>query len=197
MKMYIKLGFTLLAFCVVATGILAYVNSLTLPKIEAIKIKQANDTRELLIPNSSFTEVTGEVPYYIAKDKNTSEVKGYTFMAEKVGYSGPVKTMAAVDKDFKLLCIQVLDQSETPGLGANCVKENFSSQFKGKTSDQLIVDKDGGKLPNAIVAMTGATITSRTVTGSLKNQIEKLKQAVGLAASEKDPAADISREVTP
>jgi len=178
MKLYLKLGLILLAFSVIATGILAYVNSLTLPKIEAIKIKQANDTRELLIPNSTFEEVKGALPYYIARDKNTGEVKGYTFMAEKVGYSGPVKTMAAVDKDFRLLSIQVLEQTETPGLGANCAKESFSGQFKGKTADQLIVDKDGGKLPNAIAAMTGATITTRAVTGSLREQIGKIKDAV-------------------
>jgi electron transport complex protein RnfG len=198
MKMYLKLGLILLAFCVIATGILAYVNSLTSPKIKALKEKQENDTRAKLIPNCTFVEVKGEPSYYIAKDQTTGEIKGYTFMAQKIGYSGPVKTMAAMDKDFKLISIQVLDQSETPGLGANCVKENFSGQFKGKAAGQLVVDKDGGKLPNAIVAMTGATITTRAVTASLREQLGNIRKAVEAASPDPNPATQTtSVEVTP
>jgi len=43
----------------------------------------------------------------------------------------------------------------------------------------LLVDKDGGVPPdNGIKALTGATITSRAVTKSLKEQIELLQKDV-------------------
>lgn len=174
MKMFVKLGLTLLAFCIVATALLAYVNSLTKPKIEALKIKEAQEAREKLIPEADFEEVKGALDYYIARDKSTKQIKGYTFTAAKAGYSGAVKTMAAVDTTFTIINIDVIQQTETPGLGTNATKPYFTGQFTGKTLEQLAVDKDGG----AIKALTGATITSRAITGSLKEQIDLLKQDI-------------------
>ena len=178
MKIYLQLGLILLAFCVVATALLAYVNTLTEPQIKKIKSREAEETRRELIPNSNFEEVNGEITYYIAKDKKTGEAKGYVFTAEKNGYNGAVKTMAALDKDFKIIAIKVTEQTETPGLGTNSTQPKFTDQFKGKTSEQLIVDKDGGVPPNCIKAITGATITTRAVTNSLKEAIETLKKQV-------------------
>jgi len=178
MKMFIQLGLILLAFCMVATALLAYVNSFTKPRIEAIKLKEAADARNELIPDSDFEEISGEMTYYIARDKNTKEIKGYTFTAEQIGYGGPVKTMAAVDKDYKIISIKVIQQTETPGLGTNATNPKFTDQFKGKTPDQLTVDKDGGVPPNAIKALTGATITTRAVANAVKASIEKLKASV-------------------
>jgi len=178
MKLFLQLGLILLGFCVVATALLAYVNTLTLPKIEAIKIKEAEDARNELIPNSTFEEVSGDLTYYLAKDKTSGEIKGYTFTAEKNGYGGAVKTMAAVDKDFKVISIKVIQQTETPGLGTNSTQPKFTDQFKGKSPEQLIVDKDGGVPPNAIKALTGATITTRAVVNSLRETIQKLKDKI-------------------
>jgi len=179
MKFYLQLGLILLAFCVVATALLAYVNSVTKPKIDAIKVKEAEEARNVLIPNAVFEEVQGSLDYFIARDKDTKALKGYTFTAEKFGYSSAVKTMAAVDSSFKIIAIQVVSQSETPGLGTNCTTPAFMEQFKGKSIAQLLVDKDGGVPPdNGIKALTGATITSRAVTKSLKEQIELLQKDV-------------------
>ncbi len=178
MKIYLQLGLILLAFCVVATALLAYVNTLTRPQIEKIKTLEAEATRRELIPDSDFEEVNGEITYYIAKDSKTGEVKGYVFTAQKNGYNGAVKTMAALNKDFQIIAIKVIEQTETPGLGTNSTQPKFTDQFKGKTSEQLIVDKDGGVPPNCIKAITGATITTRAVTNSLKVSIETLKKQV-------------------
>ena len=178
MKIYLQLGLILLAFCVVATALLAYVNTLTSPQIQKIKTLEAEATRRELIPDSDFEEVNGEITYYIAKDNKTGEVKGYVFTAQKNGYNGAVKTMAALNKDFQIIAIKVIEQTETPGLGTNSTQPKFTDQFKGKTSEQLIVDKDGGVPPNCIKAITGATITTRAVTNSLKEAIETLKKQV-------------------
>jgi len=171
MKFFLQLGLILLAFCVVATALLAYVNSITKPKIDEIKIKEAEEARNALIPDAVFEEVHGAIDYFIARDKTTQELKGYTFTAEKYGYSSNIKTMAAIDSSFQIINIQVISQAETPGLGTNSTSPDFTGQFAGKTSAQLVVDKDGGVPPNAVKALTGATITSRAVTNSLKEQI--------------------------
>lgn len=177
MKLYLKLGLILLAFCVVATALLAFVNSATKPKIEELKSKAAEEARAALIPGAVFELKSFAVPesdsieYYEAKDEKTGELKGYTFTAAKAGYSSNVKTMAAVDPDFKIINIRVIEQAETPGLGANCTQESFAAKFKGLATDELLVDKDGGK----IVSLTGATITTRAITNSLQEMVQVIQ----------------------
>lgn len=173
MTYYLKLGGILLAVCAIATGILAYVNSVTEPKIEALKAEETIKSREELIPNCDFEEVTlrEDFSYFIATDKETKELKGYTFTAQKKGYGSTIKTMAGLDPEFRVIGIKIIDQSETPGLGANCTNESFTAQFKGKTPEQLLVDKDGGP----IKSLSGATITSRAIAASLKEEVEAIK----------------------
>lgn len=178
MKLYVQLGLILLAFSAVATALLAYVNSLTSPIIVANKIEAANVARDKLIPNADFEKGSGNMEYYIARDKDSKAILGYTFTAEKVGYSGKVRTMAAVDTAFQIINIDVIEQTETPGLGSNATKPEFTKQFQGKKSEQLVVDKDGGIPPNGIVSLTGATITTRAVTNSLREYVMMLKDEI-------------------
>jgi electron transport complex protein RnfG len=173
MKDYLRLTITLLLFCVIASGILAYVNSLTAPIIYERKQSEEVKTREALIPGAEFTEhkasADSSFVYYVAtKD---SLVAGYTFIAIGAGYAGPVKTMVGLDKDMKVLAIKVVDQGETPGLGANCTKEDFPARFTGKAEEEMLVDKDGGQ----IKSLTGATITTRAIANSIRDCIKILK----------------------
>lgn len=178
MMYYLKLGFILLIFCVVATGILAYLNTLTAPVIEKRKASEEVLTREELIPDAVFiadSTATGEL-FYIARAKEDSTlVLGYTFICSQKGYSSDVKTMVGINKDFKVLAIKVIDQAETPGLGANCTSASFTNQFKNMAEADLKVDKDGGK----VVSLSGATITSRAVASSIQAGIAAIKASMG------------------
>ena len=176
MMYYIKLGGILLIISVIATGILAYVNSVTEPKIIALKAAEAVKSREALIPGADFEEVkvSDDFSYFIAYKKGSKELLGYTFTAGKTGYSSKVLTMAGLDPQFNIINIKVIDQAETPGLGANCTAPSFSDQFKGKTQEQMLVDKDGGP----IKSLSGATITTRAIANSLMEQIQVLKKDV-------------------
>ena len=176
MMYYVKLGGILLVICAIATGILAYVNSITEPKIIALKAAEAVKSRESLIPDSDFEEVkvSDDFSYFVAYKKGTKDIQGYTFTAAKTGYSSKVLTMAGLDPQFNIINIKVIDQAETPGLGANCTASSFTDQFKGKTQDQMLVDKDGGP----IKSLSGATITTRAIANSLKEQILVLRKEV-------------------
>ncbi|NLN85307.1 MAG: electron transporter RnfG, partial [Candidatus Cloacimonetes bacterium] len=50
MKIYLRLSLILLAFCVVATALLAFVNSATKPRIDELQTKAADEARSTLIP---------------------------------------------------------------------------------------------------------------------------------------------------
>lgn len=188
MKLFLRLGLILLAFCVVATALLAYVNSVTKPKIDALKIKEAEEARSSLIAGATFEALgfkAGEdsLSYFVAKDATTGEIKGYTFTAAKTGYSSSVKTMAAIGTDYKIIAINVIEQAETPGLGANSTQSSFTNQFKGLAADQVLVDKDGGP----IKALTGATITSRAIANSLQEQIALVRKDIESRQLEAQP----------
>ena len=77
------------------------------------------------------------------------------------GFSGRVKLMVGFLPDGNIYKIEVLEHSETPGLGdkMDATKSNFPQQFLGKNPSnfKLIVKKDGGDVD----AITAATISSR------------------------------------
>ena len=170
MKYYLKLGFILLIITAIASGVLAYLNTLTQPIIEENqRIAQEKARKEVLPSAVTFEEVIGELTYHIGKDAD-EQVVGYTFVASLYGYSSEIKTMVGVNLDLVIEKIKIISQAETPGLGANCEKPEFQEQFSGKQKTEMKVDKDGG----TIVSLTGATITTRTIANSIKAVMDKL-----------------------
>jgi len=196
MGYFIKLGLVLLIITVVASGILAYVNDLTKDKIADNKVKAEELARtqvldgavtfeqrsvtlpaEEIEPNPLKKKVEAgprEFIYYEGLDAD-GKLIGYTFVASQYGYSSVVKTMVGVDKAEHITSIKVIEQAETPGLGANSATAVFQQRFAKKGLDALKVDKDGGE----IVSLTGATITSRTVTNSIAAGLKVLSDAIG------------------
>jgi electron transport complex protein RnfG len=108
---------------------------------------------------------------------------GYAFKSEGNGYSSLIETMVGIDTTGKITHIKIISQKETPGLGTFSEnsepftgKKWSTRQFEGKTYDQLKVDKDGGQ----IVSITGATITSRAITNSIKSELTALLPQMGI-----------------
>lgn len=174
MKYILQLGLILLIFCAVASGVLAFVNSKTQPVIAARKLLEEEQTRKALLPQAGDFEMNqaaadSNFVYYTAKD-STGKVIGYAFIAEKAGYSSVVKSMVALGPDFKIISMKVIDQNETPGLGSNCTRDDFPPQFAGLGFNELMVDKDGGP----VKSLTGATITTRAITNSIREAMTLL-----------------------
>jgi len=173
MKYYLKLGFVLLIITVIASGILAYLNTLTQPIIEENqRVAQEKARKEVLPSAITFDEVAGDLVYHIGKDA-TGGVVGYTFVASLYGYSSEVKTMVGVNTDLVIEKIKVISQAETPGLGANCEKPDFLARFDGKQKTELNVVKTAKE--DGILSLTGATITTRTIANSIKEAMDKLE----------------------
>ena len=174
MKYFLRLGFVLLVITTVASGILAYINSLTEPIIKENQRKAKEEARMEVLPEAvSFDSISylNEEVIYAGKN-NEGKLAGYTFVASLYGYSSDVKTMVGVTPDFKVNKIKIIEQTETPGLGANCTKPEFQSLFEGKNETVMLVDKDGGE----IVSITGATITTRTITNSIRTGLKFLRK---------------------
>lgn len=188
MRDVIKLGIILLIYSVVAGGALGYVNIQTKPKITENKKAAENSARAEVLPGADggFEEKkSGDFTYLVGyKDASKTAVVGYIFLGKGKGYSSVIETLCGVGPDGKITGIKVVFQQETPGLGTQYVEKKFGEsdywfykQFVGKSSeDNLKVKKDGG----IIDATTGATVSPRAITNSIKDGLIKLKDATGV-----------------
>lgn len=92
---------------------------------------------------------------------------GYIVTAtDKEGYGGDIKITVGIKNDGTVSGISILSISETAGLGMRATEPAFYKQYEGKQTDRFVVSKDGGD-GEPIDALSGATITSRAVTGAV------------------------------
>lgn len=174
MKDVRKFTLTLFLICAIAAGLLAFVNMLTKPKILAqAKTEEGLALKDVMSGVVSFQEIKkdGECDYFKALDKD-KKIIGYCFLAKKHGYSSDIVTMVGINSGGEITGIKILDQNETPGLGARIVEVRqgektpwFGAQFKSQNVSDLKVD-----------TITGATISSKAVIDSIK---EKAKSVLG------------------
>jgi electron transport complex protein RnfG len=170
MKEMVRYGFILAVICIIASGLLAAVNSLTQPRIIAQAQAEENSTLLELLPGaSSFTPVksAGEVLYYKGYDKN-KKFLGAVFKASAKGYSSVIETMAGMTRDGKITAIKIVNQNETPGLGSRVAEPDFISRFSAKDVREL----------SRVQAITGATISSTAVINSVANKARDIEELI-------------------
>ncbi len=141
-------------------------------------------TEEMSVPYRVLTEITTDAS---ATDLSATDISstdlsatdltsdkyliGYVAVAASKGYGGDVQVMIGVNLDLTIAGIEILSQSETAGLGANCENPEWLSQFVGK-SGTLAVSKDGGEID----AITASTITSRAVTSAVNKALAQVEE---------------------
>lgn len=149
----------------IASLALALTNHYTAPQIELKEELAVKESLNKVITADSFSE---KDIYYDAYDKD-GKLIGRVLKIEAPGYSSIINALVGIDLENKITGIDIIDQQETPGLGANIEKEDFLNQFIGKTKDLLKIKKDGGEID----AVTGATISSRAITNGVRKKIEE------------------------
>ena len=98
---------------------------------------------------------------------------GYVItVTDKDGYGGDIQITVGIMSDGTVNGISFLSISETAGLGMKAKDDpSWGKQFAGKKADAFSVVKDGsGSGDDAkIDAISGATITSKAVTGAMNS----------------------------
>jgi electron transport complex protein RnfG len=126
----------------------------------------------------------------------------YLLPGEFPGFKTFVKVILAVDPAFTILGLEIMEHEEDPGLGGEIVQDYFKGQFKGKTLAALkTIDVVKRPIPDEylpalesrksglaagevariqalyqdkdIYALTGATISSKSVTSGVQAIIKK------------------------
>lgn len=174
----IRIGLILFAITAVSAGILAAVNSVTEPVITAKTAeKRQAAMREVLPEADSFDKID-----YIAEDTSVVEAysagsEGYVILCEPKGYAGAVSLVVGIKPDLTVSKIDITGHSETPGLGANCVNEEFKAQFVGKTGELKVVKSNPTE--SQIDALSSATVTSRAVTKGVNDALKAAEELMG------------------
>ena len=118
------------------------------------------------------------IAYSVFKASTAGETKGWVAKASAQGYADKVELLIGMSPEAdKITGLFVLDQKETPGLGAKIVDPSWRGQFVGKSTAQPFqAVKNKADEPYEIDAITGATISSKTVCGIVNKTVADLKQ---------------------
>lgn len=121
---------------------LSHIKKITYPNILRQEREKQETALSMVLPGYVIQEqrraaIDGsDFVYWVAtKTEKNAPARAYAFIAERPGYSGPVRSIVGVDEKGVLLGISILQQSETPGLGARSVeiasRETFWGRFFG------------------------------------------------------------------
>jgi H+/Na+-translocating ferredoxin:NAD+ oxidoreductase subunit G len=175
MRDIIKFGTFLLIVSGVAGLGVGYVNSLTSPLIAQQILQRKIDSFKEVYPRADRVE--NETARYLKgnHDPMVKEVDiayrgdspaGVIYGVETKGYGGVISLLAGFDiASGKITAIKVLNQKETPGLGAKAKEKFFQDRYRDKSAAApLEVTKTEPVRENQIQAITASTITSKAVT---------------------------------
>ena len=180
MKQVAHIIATLTLIGVIAGGSLSLVNNWAAPKIalnqkaeteRAIYLVHLDGKRYEEIKNAGF-----EV-YKVFNEADSSV--GYSLVYSGNGFQGKIKLMIGLTEDLnKTTSIEVLEQSETPGLGTKILEPPYKDQYNGLVTTPAIKLVKGVEPsnPNEVQSITGATISSRAVVTIVNEGIAKLRE---------------------
>ena len=121
--------------------------------------------------------IRGKKIFKYVKD---GKLQGLGFVESKMGYgynkSSTMSLFICVEPDLETLKgIEVLDHSETPGLGGRITEDQFKKQFIGKKLRPkiFVVKGTGSEGANEVDAITGATNTSRGIESFLNDAMKE------------------------
>ena len=181
MKKIIKNTLILTIITVVAGRCLGFVYEITKKPIADSQEKAKKEAWQAVFPGADLSEfkqidvdqdIADQVISDLGVNATIDEVctvgeEGYVVTAtDGDGYGGDIQITVGIQKDGTISGISFLSISETAGLGMNAQKPAFYEQYVGKQTDKFYVSKDGGE-GEPIDAISGATFTSRAVTGAV------------------------------
>lgn len=173
MKKILKLTLILFLVSAIVAGVLGVVNEVTKDRIAEQNRIKTEKAYAAVLPASGYEELELDTSAYTNIDSVSKAAggEGYVVQTTFSGAQGNITMVVGVSPDYKCTGISIISHSETSGLGANAASTsdigvNWRAQFVGQDKNMAIT-KAGG----TIDALTGATITSRSVAEAAANAI--------------------------
>lgn len=180
MKTVIHMIATLSIIGILSGGLLSQISNWASPIIEENAKIETEKAIFIVNPEGkSYEEINAkDIELYKVLDENKSVI-GYSLAHSGNGFQGKIRMMIGLSPDLeKITAIEILEQVETPGLGTKVTENKFRDQFKELDSSPLVewVKGVAPSKPNQIQAVTGATISSKSVVAIVNDGISKAKQ---------------------
>lgn len=113
----------------------------------------------------------------------SGEVMGYVItVTSHEGYGGDIQISVGILSDGTVKGIEMLDISETAGLGMKATEAEFKDQFKDKQVEKFTYTKSGEDGDDKIDALSGATITTNAVTNAVDSALVYFQNVLGGSA---------------
>ena len=177
MRDIIKMGIILLIITSVSGMVLGATNSVTEEIIMERSLEEVITSIESLIQDADEFEIIEEDDV-IERDRirevyvgyENGSVAGFAIKSFGQGYGGEVEVMVGIIGDGTISGVQVMSQSETPGLGDKITEESFLENYRGnKTGEDVTIDTIGGATVSSNAVNTAVEEAASLYEDILKN----------------------------
>lgn len=151
------------------TKIAAYNN--VFDKLETYEEITALEAAQDAIKEAGYTAVTLNEAVR-AFDASGKELGMIITVTDAEGYGGNIKMTLGVDVSGTITGLEILDISETAGLGMKAKDAAFREQFAGIKAERVEYTNSGKTKDNEIDAISSATITTKAVTAGVNGALE-------------------------
>ncbi|MDM8212035.1 RnfABCDGE type electron transport complex subunit G [Mediterraneibacter glycyrrhizinilyticus] len=136
------------------------------------------DSASSLLSENGYTsdEITGVVE----GTDDSGETVGYVISVQSgEAYDGTLELSVGIATDGTVKGVEMLDISETAGLGMKADEVEFKDQFKDKNVEKFTYTKTGEDGDDMIDAISGATITTNAVTNAVDSALVYYQNELG------------------
>ena len=144
----------------------------------ATRLDAQNQRLEITAHQVAAARADRDKTYSVYEARYQGELRGWVVKARGQGYADTIELLVGLSPGLDSISgLFVLDQKETPGLGNKIITADWRGQFIGlSTKHDLVVVKTGAAQPGEIDAVTGATISSRSVAAMINAAIGDLRK---------------------
>jgi RnfABCDGE-type electron transport complex G subunit len=188
MSLNLRMIVVLTTVGLISGGLLSVVNLLTAERIELNRLREIEEAITKVVPGTVTSEIQYEEEDFTVYSGKNADGKdlGYAVYASGTGFQDIIKLMFGTDPAVeKIYSLTVLEQKETPGLGARITdRDAFLRYWENKDVRQpLTLHKPAAASPQDLSAtevntITGATISSQKVLDTVTLSLERLRRAL-------------------
>lgn len=137
-----------------------------------------SDSALSLLSENGYT--SDEITEVVEGTDDSGEVIGYVISVQSSeAYDGTLELSVGIATDGTVKGVEMLDISETAGLGMKADEAEFKDQFKDKTVEKFTYTKTGEEGNDMIDAISGATITTNAVTNAVDSALVYYQNELG------------------
>ena len=158
-------GLKLLLICAIIAGIVSFVYGMTLKKYEA----NIKETKEKAISQIFGKEglACDEVEKGVYTVQENGVLIGYCVEAAGKGFGGDIQLMVGYTADAKIIAVEIIGHSETPGVGDKVKNPDYLANYK-EQSGELTLGTDVDKIAGASVSSRGVMAGVNAATKALE-----------------------------